>query len=68
MVSSFIICFSTYLISFYTTKLIVDTTGKDADFCITCKRYFGQAGYYAGIIAPTLLLLSALVVLFIILS
>ena len=37
-----IICFSSYMVSFYTTKLIVDTTGKDADFCITTKRYFGK--------------------------
>lgn len=62
------ICFTSYLVSFYTCKLIVDTTGTDADFCITLKRYFGKPGYYAGIIAPCLMLLAAVIVLFIILS
>jgi len=62
------ICFSSYLVSFYTTKLIVDATGKDADFCITLKKYYGKPGYYLGIVGPAMLLLGALSVLFIILS
>ena len=62
------ICFSSFLVSFYTCKLIVDVTKNDADFCITLKRYFGSCGYYAGIIFPLITLLGAAVVLFILLS
>lgn len=64
----FCITFSSYIVSFYTTKLIVDGTGKDADFCITLKKYYGKPGYYLGIIFPALLTLGVLTVLFIILS
>ena len=62
------ICFTSYLVSFYTTKLIVDATGRDADFCITLKKYFGKKGYYTGIIAPAVLMLGAMTALFVILS
>ena len=62
------ICFSSYLVSFYTTKLIIDTTGNDADFSMTLKKYFGKKGYYTGIIAPALLMLGVLSVLFVLLS
>ena len=62
------ICFSSYMVSFYTCKLIVDVTKNDYDFCITLKRYFGWWGYYAGIIFPFITLLGAAIVLFIILS
>ena len=62
------ICFSSCIVAFYTSKLIVDATGNDADFCITLKKYFGRKGYYAGIIAPATLMLGALTALFIILS
>ena len=62
------ISFSSYLVSFYTTKLIVDATGQDADFCITLRKYYGAWGYYAGIIAPALLLLGSITALFVLLS
>ena len=64
----FCLCFSSYIVSFYTSKLIVDATGNDADFCITLKKYYGKPGYYAGIIAPALLLLGVVSALFVILS
>jgi len=56
------------LVGFYTSKLIIDTTGQDADFCITLKKYFGKKGYYVGIIAPALLMLGAMTALFVILA
>lgn len=62
------ISFSSYIVSFYTTKLIVDATGRDADFTITLKKYYGKPGYYLGIISPAILLLGAVTVLFIILT
>ena len=62
------IAFSSCVVSFYTTKLIVDATGKDADFSITLKKYYGKFGYYLGIISPAILLMGAVSVLFIILS
>ena len=62
------ICFSSYLVSFYTCKLIIDVTKNDSDFCITLKRYFGSWGYYAGIVFPFFTLMGAIIVLFIILS
>ena len=62
------ICFTSYIVCFYTSKLIVDMTGKDGDFCITLKKYFGNKGYYAGIIAPVILMFGAMTALFIILS
>ena len=61
-------CLSSYLVCFYTTKLIIDTTGQDFDFCITLKKYYGKKGFYVGIIAPALLMLGALTALFVILS
>lgn len=68
MALSICICFSSYLVSFYTCKLIIDVTKRDADFCITLRRYFGSWGYYAGIVFPFLTLLGAIIVLFIILA
>ena len=68
MALSLCICFTSYIISFYTCKLIIDTTDRDADFCITLKRYYGNFGYYTGILFPLFMLLSTVIVLFIILS
>ena len=68
MVLATILCFSNYLVCFYTTKLIVDATGQDADFSITLRKYFGGIGYYTGIIAPAIVMLGAMSALYIILS
>ena len=62
------ICFSSYIVCFYTTKLIIDVTENDPCFSITLKKYFGNKGYYTGIIAPALLMLGAMSALFVILS
>lgn len=37
-----IICFTSFLISFYTCKLIVDMTGDDPDFSDTARKYYGK--------------------------
>lgn len=63
-----IIAFVSYLISFYTCQLIVMTQGDDADFSDTLKKYFGNKGYYAGILSPILLITGAVTVLFVIMS
>ena len=63
-----IICFTSCLVSFYTTKLIIDTTGNDADFSITLKKYFGKKCYYIGILAPALMILGVLIVLYVLLA
>lgn len=38
-----IICFTSFLISFYTCKLIVDMTGDDPDFSDTARKYYGKS-------------------------
>ena len=38
-----IISFISFLISFYTCKLIVDQAGNDADYSITLKKYYGKS-------------------------
>ena len=63
-----IIAFTSFLISFYTCQLIVVTQGDDADFSDTLKKYFGNKGYYAGILSPILLITGAVTVLFVIMS
>jgi amino acid permease len=37
-----IISLVSFLISFYTCKLIVDQAGDDADYSITLKKYYGK--------------------------
>lgn len=68
MALSIIISFTSFIVSFYTCKLIVDSQGNDPDFCVTLKKYYGSLGYYAGIISPIILMFGAAIVLFIILS
>jgi len=62
------ICFSSFIVCFYTTRLIVISTGSDSDFTVTLKRYYGQVGYYAGIVFPALLMIGTMTALFVILS
>ena len=37
-----IITFVSFLVSFYTCKLIVDATGDDPDYSDTLKKYYGK--------------------------
>jgi amino acid permease len=40
-----IISLVSFLISFYTCKLIVDQAGNDADYSITLKKYYGKTAF-----------------------
>ena len=43
-----IISLVSFLISFYTCKLIVDQAGNDADYSITLKKYYGKTAFYSN--------------------
>jgi amino acid permease len=45
-----IISLVSFLISFYTCKLIVDQAGNDADYSITLKKYYGKSVLYCIIV------------------
>ena len=36
-----ILCFTSFLISFYTCKLIIDMAGNDPDYSVTLKKFYG---------------------------
>ena len=42
LVLSICICIASCIVSFYTTKLIIESTKNDGDFCITLKKYYGR--------------------------
>ena len=60
-----ILSFTSFLISFYTCKLIIDMAGNDADYSDTLKKFYGKFGYYAGLIAPAILILGAVACFFV---
>ena len=60
-----ILCFTSFLISFYTCKLIIDMAGNDSDYSDTLKKFYGKFGYYAGLIAPAILILGAVACFFV---
>ena len=60
-----ILSFVTFLVSFYTCKLIIDMAGSDPDYSTTLRKFFGPTGYYMGLIAPALLILGAVAVFFV---
>lgn len=57
-----------FAISFYTCKLIIESTGDDPDYCDTLRKYYGAMGYYTGLLGPGLLILGAVVVYFVIMT
>lgn len=61
-----IISFTSFLISFYTCYLIIETAKKDKDYIFTLKKYFGKTGYYIGLIGPTILIFGAITVYFVV--
>jgi len=80
IVLGLIFCFTSFLISFYTCKLIIDMAGTDPDYADTMKKFYGkcrphslnalplcigQFGYYSGLIAPAILILGAVCVFFV---
>ena len=60
-----ILCFTSFLISFYTCKLIIDMAGNDPDYSVTLKKFYGNWGFYTGLIAPALLILGAVATFFV---
>jgi amino acid permease len=61
-----IVSFTSFVISFYTCSLIIKTTKKDSDYIFTLKKYYGNTGYYIGIIGPTILIFGAITVYFVV--
>lgn len=59
MILGFIIALCSFIISYYTTTLVVSSAGNDPDFCITLKKYYGNVGYYAGVGSNLLVMLGA---------
>jgi len=60
-----LLCFTSFVISFYTCKLIIDMAGTDADYSDTLRKFYGKPGYYAGLIAPAVLILGAVATMFV---
>lgn len=42
--------------------------GDDLDYADTLHKYYGKKGYYAGLIAPVIVIVGAIIVLFVIMS
>jgi hypothetical protein len=62
------ITFVSFLISFYTCKLVIDVTGDDPDFSDTMLKYYGNIGFYSSLIAPAILVGGAVTVYFVIMA
>ena len=60
------ITITSFLISFYTCKLILDTTGEDSDYADALRRYYGRKGWVAGLIVPMFLIFGGVTVYFVI--
>lgn len=59
-----IITVVSFVVSFYTCKLIVVSTGDDPEYQDTLKKYYGKPGYYAALIFPSILIIGALITYF----
>ena len=60
-----ILSFTSFVISYYTCKLIIDMAGNDADYSDTLRKFYGKPGYYAGLVAPAILILGAVATMFV---
>ena len=61
-----IVSFTSFVVSFYTCALIIRTSKTDSDYVKTLQRYYGNSGYYFGIICPIFLIFSAIIVYFVV--
>jgi amino acid permease len=52
------------MICFYTCSLIITTAKNDKDYVFTLRKYYGNWGWYLGLIGPALLIFGALVAYF----
>lgn len=63
-----IITLTSFLVSFYTCKLIIEQAGEDPDYSDTLRKYYGNFGFYIGLCAPALLIVGAVSVYFVIMT
>ena len=68
IVFGIIISFVSFLTSYYTCALIIETAKKDQDYCFTLKKYYGKIGYYTALIFPTILIFGAITVYFVVIT
>lgn len=68
LILGLIISFCSFLVSFYTCKLIIQMSGSDPDYSITLRKYYGSLGYYVGLLAPAFLIVGAVSVYFVIMT
>ncbi len=61
-----IITFVSFLVSWYTCKLIVDASINDKDYSLTLKKYYGKWGFYLGLICPCVLIVGADIVYYVV--
>jgi amino acid permease len=66
LVMGSLISLSSFLISYYTCTLIIETAKKDKDYLFTLKKYYGKPGYYTGIFGSIVLIFGALTVYFVV--
>ena len=59
-----IITVVSFIVSFYTCKLIVKSTGDDPEYQDTLRKYYGKSGFYAALIFPSILIMGALITYF----
>lgn len=50
LILGLIITFTSFIISYYTCYLVLKVAGNDVDYTDTLKKYFGKAGWTAGMI------------------
>jgi len=48
--------------------LIIWMMKNDPDYSDTLKKYYGQIGYYFGILTPAIMIVGALIVYFVIMA
>jgi len=63
-----IISFTSFFISFYTCKLIIDATGDDNDYSDTLHKYYGKKGQVVGIISGLMVVTGAVIVYYVIMT
>lgn len=60
------IALTSFLVSYYTCYLIIETTKKDSDYTFTLQKYFGRPGYLVGLLGPMILIFGAITVYFVV--
>jgi len=65
LILGLILTFVTFLISFYSCKLIIDMAGTDSDYSDTLRKFYGPTGFYMGLISPAVIMLGAVAVFFV---